>query len=63
MPGCRGSAVLIPTNANGKCSLVPVSTLDDGHFTAEIRAWAVQDLVSMAMVTTWVGVTHVSMVV
>lgn len=39
----------IPTNAHGECSLFPVSTFDDGHLTVGEGAWAIQDLVRVAM--------------
>ena len=56
------SAVLVPTNANGGCSLIPVSSLDDGHFSSQIGARTVHDLVGVAMVVSAVCVTYAAVV-
>ena len=41
---------VVPSNANGKSSVLPVSSLDNWHFTAYIASRTIEDLMGMAMV-------------
>jgi hypothetical protein len=39
----------VPSNANSKRPLGPVSPLDYGHFAPQVAAWAIENLVRVAM--------------
>jgi hypothetical protein len=48
----RTALLCIPTDTNSECTLSPISTFYNGHFTSEIRARAVQYFVSVAVIST-----------
>jgi hypothetical protein len=40
----------VPSDANGESAILPVTPLNQRHFTVDVRARAIEDLVRVAMV-------------
>lgn len=47
---------IVPADAHGEGTLVPVSSFNNGHFAAEERARTVKDFMRVAMISGRVGV-------
>lgn len=48
--GEAAAAQDLPTNANCKCPISPVTAFNNRHFTMDKRSWAIKDLVRVAVV-------------
>lgn len=46
----RNDGSCLPSNANGKSTLRPVSSLNDRHLSSHIAPWSIEDLVGVAVI-------------
>lgn len=46
---CRIENGNIPTNTNSEGTILPVSAFDQGHLAVDVGAWAIEDIVCMAV--------------
>ena len=47
---CNATGSLyIPTDTNSEGTILPVSAFDQGHLAVDVGAWAIEDIVGMAV--------------
>jgi hypothetical protein len=46
----RGNRSFIPSDANGKSTLRPVSSFNNRHFSSHVAPWSIEDLVGVSVI-------------